>query len=40
MTVWLKPRGASGRVLWEAFEDAEDDEWGPVVGLDTPLAEA
>jgi len=40
LTVWLKPRGASGRVLWEAAEDAEDDEWGPPVGLDTQLDEA
>lgn len=40
MTVWLKPRGSSGRVRWETYDPAEDDDWGPVVDLDTPLDEA
>ena len=40
MTVWLKPRGAAERVLWETPESGEEDDWGPVVGLDTPLDEA
>ena len=40
MTVWLKPRGAAERVLWETPESGEEDDWGPVVGLDTSLDEA
>ena len=40
MTVWLKPRGASGRVRWETAGGAEQDGWGPVAELDTPLDEA